>query len=267
VERGFTAGDRFWQYVLFRVRPALLASWVKRLVGVHRRDIDTPGGAFYADPVSQFAVALGSDRGYEPEMSHALGHFLKPAATFVDIGANEGFFSVMASRLVGATGRVVAVEPQSRLKGVVERNFRLNGVTNATLHSCAISDREGTADLFVSPDTNTGSTALRNMTRYRLPSEVVPVTTLTKLFDSEGIRSADLVKMDIEGAEYEAVLGSPGLFEAHRIKAFAFELHHAAIASRGGDPEAVIRFLQGCGYALAPGLPASVWVSPDQGAQ
>ena len=267
MERGFTAGDRFWQYVLFRVRPAMVASWIKRVVGLRRRDIDTSYGTFHIDPVSQFAMALTSVRGYEPEMSNALEHFLKPGATFVDIGANEGFFSVMASRLVGATGKVVAVEPQTRLKGVVERNFQLNGVTNATLLSCAISDHEGNADLFVSPDTNTGSTALRNMTRYRLPKEVVRVTTLLRLFDSEGIQSADLVKMDIEGAEYEAVLGSPELFKAHRIKAFAFELHHAAIASRGGDPEEVIRFLEGCGYSLAPGLPASVWVSPHAGAQ
>lgn len=262
--QGFTAAERFWQRVLFRVRPAPVASWIKRRVGLHRRDFRTDYGVFHIDPVSQFAMAVTSGHGYEPEMSSALRTFLKSGGTFVDIGANEGFFSVMASTLVGATGRVVSVEPQSRLKAVVERNFLLNEVSNATLCCCAISDRLGTADLFVSPDTNTGSTALRNMTRYRLRSEAVPVTTLTRLFDAEGVDCADLVKMDIEGAEYEAILGSQEVFRSRRIKAFAFELHHAAISSRGGDPEAVIRFLEECGYALAPGLPASVWVSPDQ---
>lgn len=262
MKQAFSAGERFWQRVLFRIRPAILASWMKRLIGLRRRDIETDYGSFHVDPVSQFALALTSAKGYEPEMSHAVGWFLKPGGTFVDIGANEGFFAVMAARIVGTGGKVVAVEPQSRLQAVVERNFRLNGVTNAALVPCAISDREGRVDLFVSPDTNTGSTGLQNMTRYRLATESVPVMTLLKLFESHSIASADLVKMDIEGAEFEAILGSPALFESRRIKAFAFEMHEAAIARRGGDPKDVIRFLEKCGYALAAGLPASVWVAP-----
>ena len=104
------------------------------------------------------------------------------------------------------------------------------------------------------------------MTRYGLPRETVAVTTLSKLFESQVIPHADLVKMDIEGAEFEAILGSPDLFESQRIRAFAFELHHGAIEKRGGDPQAVIRLMEKCGYALAPGLPASVWVAPDPAA-
>lgn len=99
-----------------------------------------------------------------------------------------------------------------------------------------------------------------NTTRYPLRTETVAVTTLSKLFDSAGILAADLVKMDIEGAEYEAIFGSPELFESHRVKAFAFELHHAAISRRGLDPAALTRFLVSCGYSIAPGLPAQVWV-------
>lgn len=264
MERAFTARDRFWQNVILHVRPALVASWIKRFIGLRRRDIETRYGIFHIDPVSQFAMALTSTRGYEPEISGALAHFLKSAATFVDIGANEGFFAVMASKLVGATGKIIAVEPQTRLKTVVERNFQLNRVSNATLLPYAISDREGTVELFVSPDTNTGSTALHRTTRYPLHRETVTVTTLSKLFESAGIHTADLVKMDIEGAEFEAVLGSPDLFKSHRIKAFVFELHHAAISSRGRDPAAVERFLESCGYTVAQGLSATVWVSPEQ---
>lgn len=262
MERRFTRRDRIWQFVLFHIRPAFVASWLKKLAGMRRRDIATGRGVFHVDPVSQFAVALASPRGYEPEMCSALEHFLKPSGVFVDVGANEGFFAVMASKLVGGGGRVLAVEPQSRLKVVVERNLRLNRALNAILVQAAISDTEGSVELFVSPDMNTGSTSLRNSTRYRLPSETVSVMTLSQLFEFAGIQSADLVKMDIEGSEYEAVLGSQELFRSHRIRAFAFELHHEAIRNRGKDPEAVVRFLEGCGYSIAPDLPAQVWVAP-----
>jgi FkbM family methyltransferase len=264
MQRRFTATDRFWQNVLFRVRPALAASWLKQALRLRRRDIETQFGLFYIDPFSQFGVALASDRGYEPEMRAALEHFLGPRGTFVDVGANEGFFAVMGSRLVGAAGKVIAVEPQSRLKDVVERNLRLNEAVNATLVSCAISDRDGSVELFVSPDMNTGSTSMHNSTRYRLPVESVPMTTLARLFETHGIQDADLVKMDIEGSEYEAVLGSPELFRSGRIRAFTFELHDSAIAARGRDPGAVTRFLSDCGYRVAPGLPAQVWVAPGR---
>ena len=74
---------------------------------------------------------------------------------------------------------------------------------------------------------------------------------------------ADLVKMDIESFEYEAVTGSTELFRSHKIRALALEMHPTQIISRGHDPSAICRVLESAGYVLAKGLPTNVWVIGD----
>lgn len=250
---------------LLRVRPAFVATWLKKWLGVERREVETPFGRFLIDPVSQFGNALVSGNGYEPEMRHTLERFVRPGSVFLDVGANEGFFSVLASRLVGPRGRVIAVEPQQRLAPVIRANLELNSCANVSVFSCAISDRRGEAELHLSPDTNTGSTALYQSTRYRLPRVTVPVTTLEDLVERSELPSIDFAKMDIEGFEYEAILGSPRLFESGRIAALALELHPGPIAHRGLEPAAIALFLERCGYSLVAGAPTPVWVHRGAG--
>jgi FkbM family methyltransferase len=258
--RKLSPADSPWSRWLLRVRPAFLATWLKKWLGVERQEVETPFGRFLIDPVSQFGNALVSSDGYEPEMRRTLERFVRPGSVFLDVGANEGFFSVLASRLVGPRGRVIAVEPQERLAPVIQTNLELNDCANVALFSCAISDRQGVAELHLSPDTNTGSTALYQSTRYRLPRVTVPVTTLEDFVERSELPAIDFAKMDIEGFEYEAILGSPRLFESGRIAALALELHPGPIAHRGLDPAAIACCLERCGYSLAAGTPTPVWV-------
>lgn len=183
-------------------------------------------------------------------MCLTLQDYLKPGCVFVDIGANEGFFSIIGAKLVGLTGTVIAVEPQSRLKSVLLSNCDYNDVHTIRHLAIAISDYTGFAEMHISPDTNPGSTAMWRSTRYRLPTERVETLTLAELLDRENIGYAELVKMDIEGAEYEAILGSRDLFRNGRVRALALELHPSAIRSRGLDPDAIHSFLINAGYEL-----------------
>jgi FkbM family methyltransferase len=259
-----TLKDRVLQKLLLRVRPASLAALLKKGLGVERSVIVTDTGRFFIDPVSGFGALLSAG-AYEPGVVMALWALLEPGACFVDVGANEGYFSVIASKLVGDRGRVIAVEPQRRLRAVLEKNFELNGVTNVEIADIAISDQPGSASLHLSPDTNTGSTALRQSTRYATKQETVETCTLEALLASRGIERVDLLKMDIEGFEYEAILGSPELFRSRRIRALALELHGRALVERSRAPEDILAFLRSCGYRLELGLEHnlsnSVWVA------
>jgi FkbM family methyltransferase len=183
-------------------------------------------------------------------MCRALRGYLKPGGVFVDVGANEGFFSIIAARLVGPTGLVVAVEPQSRLKPVLMTNCQLNNAHSIHIVNVAVSNVSGFSLLHLSPDTNPGSTALWRSTRYKLPTERVETLTLSAVFDRQKLEYADLVKMDIEGAEYEAILGSRELFRSGRVGALALELHPAAIQKRGLDAGAIDCFLRDAGYEI-----------------
>lgn len=254
---------RIFSPLLRVLRPAWIASLAKRMIKVQRLQVQTEHGLFYVDPISHLGNLLISEGIYEDCMVSTLKKYLSPGAVFVDVGANEGYFSVLASALVGASGRVVAIEPQSRLQTVLQQNFELNGCSNIKLISTAISDAENTAELYLTPDTNTGASGLSRGTRYRLPTETVQTTTLLKLIADQQLEQIDLMKMDIEGFEYEALLGAEAVLRTGQIKALALELHPAAIIVRGLDPGKIVTLLHDCGYFQDPNSETSVYLAPQ----
>jgi FkbM family methyltransferase len=250
------------QHLLLRIRPAFLATYLKKLLRIERVVVDTSRGRFLLDPVSNLGARLMRTGEYEPDMTRTLEHYLAPSSTFLDVGANEGYFSVIGSKLVGPAGRVIAVEPQSRLQAILSENLRLNDALRVQVVSAAISDRSGTAPLYISPDTNTGSTSLALTTAYSLPTEEVPTRTLSDLLSECRVGSVDLMKMDIEGFEYEAILGSKELFASHRIKALALELHPSVLAKKRLNPDDITNFLRESGYRRESRFSNDVWVAP-----
>lgn len=239
--------------MLMRIRPAPLAAVLKFLLRVRRIEIATTEGHFWVDPASYQGQALLLDGLYERELLATVKALLPPGGTFVDLGANEGYFSVVAAGRVGPTGRVLAIEPQRRLEPVLRRNFELNSCTQTTLAAVAVSDHPGTAELHLTPSMNNSASGLRAPTRYPLFRQPVALATLAQVFAQAGIDRCDLLKIDIEGWEYEAVLGSRELFTARRVRRIALELHPHLLAPRGLDARAITDFLQSCGYREIPG--------------
>jgi FkbM family methyltransferase len=233
---------------LMHIRPAPLAALLKWLLRVKRLEIATPEGRFWVDPASYQGQQLMQHQIYEPAMLGALKEQVRPGGVFADLGANEGYFSVVAARLVGPQGRVLAVEPQRRLEPVLRRNFALNGCHQITLVTAAISDRSGSAQLHLTPSMNNSASGLMAPTRYPLLRQPVVLATLSQVLAQAGIERCDVMKIDIEGWEYEAILGSRDVFAQGRVRTLALELHPHLLAPRGLDAGAITRFLAACGY-------------------
>lgn len=248
--------------LLMHIRPAPLAVLLKRLLRIRRMELGTAEGKFWIDPASYLGLTLDRDGVYEPRTLAAIKSLLRPGDCFVDVGANEGYFSVAASRCVGAGGRVIAVEPQDRAIAALRRNLELNGCGNVRHEAVGISDAPGTALLNLTPDMNNSASGLSVPTRYRLPVQEIRLTTLADLFSGCAVAEGAVVKMDIEGWEYEAILGSPELFRAARIRALVLELHPHLIRPRGLEPEKILQFLDHCGYRTEDQL---VWAKPAAG--
>ena len=214
---------------LLHIRPAPLASALKRLFRVKRVMVNTKIGHMWLDPVSIMGVRIATGE-YEPDVIAKIQANFPAGGVFLDIGANEGVFSLVAAK---TARQVIAVEPQSRLIPVIQENLRLNGLTNVSIVRAAISDQSGAGTLHLSPDINNGSTALHQHTRYQVDTETTPLMTFTELFDRHGLQVVDFMKMDIEGHEYEAILGSPEIFREQRIKTFIVEFHGTHMENRG----------------------------------
>jgi FkbM family methyltransferase len=244
---------------IMKVRPAFVGSCLKKALRIKRRMVDTAHARLYVDPLSIFGFTILREGVYEPLLTTAVKDILRPGDTFVDLGANEGYFSIIAAKQVGTSGRVISIEPQSRLQYVLTRNIVENDVSNVLTVPCAVSDSVGTATLFLNPDITNGGSGLARFTRYRLPTEIVYQTTLSRLFHTCGVEAVRLMKMDIEGFEYETLLGSRELFRAGQIDHIAVDFQPHQIDGRGKSIAHLRDFLTECGYALDPRYQTGIW--------
>jgi FkbM family methyltransferase len=248
---------------LLRVRPAPFAVFLKRILRIQRVITETSTGRYWVDPVSNLGFALINEGSYEPGMQKTLARFLGPGKVFVDVGANEGYFTVQGAQLTSPGGRVIAVEPQKRLIPIIVENLHLNDLKNVDIVCAAISNETGAGVMHLAPNTNSGSSGLYRTTKYVVPKQKIKLLTLANVLEQHAIDYVDLVKMDIEGFEYEAILGSPRLFEKKCIKAMALELHPTILARRSKSIREIELFLKSAGYMPVRPFGNAIWLAAD----
>ena len=244
---------------LMRVRPVELAALLKWVLRPGRVECTAMGLVLQVDPASDFGSQLLSLRTYEPEMTGAVLGLLRPGDVFLDVGANEGWFSVLAARAVGKSGRVLAVEPQERLWPVLIRNFILNDLANVELIPYGMAARRGVASLALYPSINTGATSIVDEPRRGLFTvRAIPTKSLDELADDHRAPSIRLAKIDVEGYELEVLRGAPKLL-ARGIDYLLVELHPARLHRRGQSVEMVNAVLLEAGYVRADRPGINLW--------
>ena len=132
--------------------------------------------------------------------------YLKPGMTFVDVGANIGSHTVHGARLVASTGKVFSFEADAETFELLRNNVKLNSIGNATLYRQCVADKEGTVTFNISAN-SARSSLLRKGTSQR----TLLASTLDHLLPPE--TQVDLLKIDVEGADYQVLTGARRLFE------------------------------------------------------
>ncbi|MFD0419829.1 FkbM family methyltransferase [Streptomyces sp. NPDC127108] len=175
-----------------------------------------PGVRFAVDTqdlIQRYLYLFGS---WEPHMTRWLRGRLRPGDTFVDVGANIGYFGVLASRLVGPTGRVVTVEASPVFHERLLRQVRLNACGNVRALNAAVSDRTQTLTFVLASSHNMGANSI---VPYDGPAESkfdIEARPLPELLDDEEIATARVVKIDVEGAEGGVVRGMAPMLDRLR---------------------------------------------------
>jgi FkbM family methyltransferase len=148
---------------------------------------------------------LGS---YEWETQKRIAQEVRPGSVFFDVGANVGFYSLLAAMRVD-TGRVYAFEPLPENIAFLRQHLKMNRIRNVEVLQVAISNRPGTAS-FVSEST-------RAMGKLEAGGSLaVETATLDCLIAEDRVASPDFIKMDIEGGEFGALLGATQCFRKGR---------------------------------------------------
>ncbi|WP_329367150.1 FkbM family methyltransferase [Streptomyces sp. NBC_00669] len=236
-----------------------------------RRVTETATGARFAvdtqDLIQRYLYLFGT---WEPRMTHWLQNRLGPGDTYIDVGANIGYFSVLASQLVGPTGHVVAIEASRPFLDRVEQNARLNGCTNIRAVHTAVSDKDQTLTFILASSANMGANSI---VPWDGPTESVfdiDAHPLPDVLTDEEIERARVVKVDVEGAEGSVVRGMAPMLERLRPDAeVTVEVTPERMEQLGDSVEELLDTMRGAGfhvYRLANEYAAATYPTALRGA-
>lgn len=188
----------------------------------------------------QYDLVLGI---HEPEVVEWIESELKEGMTFVDIGPNVGYYTLLGSRCVGTSGKVVALEPDPDVLAILRRNIEINRVGNVQLIHGAASESCGRAKL---GRARSSSYCTGLYCEDAVDWIDVPRYSLDALINELGIGAVDLVKLDVEGAELEVIEGMSQLLRVNHPR-LIMELHGPL---EGTETQPAAQKLKQAGYTV-----------------
>ena len=172
--------------------------------------------------------------GWEEETTRIFKEVAKEGDVIVDIGANIGYYTLLAARIVGSSGQVYAFEPDPSNYKILVNNIGLNEFTNVITEEKAVSDKLGTLNFYLNRQ-DMGAHTIYETDKYKKIITIESVT-LDEYFEGREC-PINVVKMDIEGAELAALKGMENIIKMNEdLKIFA-EFHLPWIRRAGIEPE------------------------------
>ena len=190
---------------------------------------------------------------YEPHIVSLVRAHLAGGDTFFDLGANVGYFSLLASEIVGEAGKVYAFEPVPENCRALERAIQANSLHNVVVEQAAvIGPGCATANIFVRVGAgNSGLSSILDSRRYQTRLQQVPATTLDEYIARAGIDRVRLMKIDIEGAEPMALQGAARLLAREDAPDVVCEVNQFLLRQRGMSGEDLAGLFSDFGYCVS----------------
>lgn len=177
---------------------------------------------------------------HEKEMTDVFCEEVTEGMTMVEIGANIGYYTLIAADEFGPSGTVHAIEPVPENHEILRKNLEINGYGDIATHNLAISDSEGETEMILTEESNWGSIVdpdegnvsqhrREKMREKREGSITVPTTTVDKFVSETLTDDVDVFRMDIEGAEEQAIAGMAETLQSASAPCKLFiEIHNNA---------------------------------------
>ncbi len=195
---------------------------------------------------------LSKDKVWEPFETEIMKKFFKKNTVFIDIGAHIGYYTLLCAS-IAKEGKVFSFEPEKENFDILKENILENNFKNVIPSDFAISNREGSASLYLSNEDNTGDNRFfandfREIPEKRRVSKVKCIS-LDKFLATYKI-TPDVIKMDIQGAELLALKGmEKTLKQATKVALFT-EFWPRGILANGGSPSDFLNLLSQYGFEI-----------------
>jgi FkbM family methyltransferase len=207
--------------------------------------VEVEGIKLYLDSKSTFAPGLMINRTYDKGTTKLFRDLIKEGMVILDIGANVGYYSLIAARLAGEKGLVFAFEPAPDNFAFLVKNIEVNGFSNIIPVQKAVSNKTGKGSLFLwdEPD-------LHSMREHNEKGAIeVEVTSVDEFMENIN-RPIDLVKMDVEGWEMRVLEGMPETIRRNPNLKIITEFSPHYLQKSGCSPAGFLEKLKDCGFKL-----------------
>ena len=154
----------------------------------------------------------------EPHVTSNLLSVVRKGDVVIDVGAYIGAYTLLAARHAGSNGNVISFEPNPQSYSRLIRNIELNGFTNVKAVNCAVGDESTVKNFKI-------NSFLSNIDSSRQSSTLVKMVTLDSIIRGNGVSSVKLIKIDVEGYEYNVLKGLAASFKKHIVKNLIIEVH------------------------------------------
>lgn len=178
--------------------------------------------------------------------------FLTPDSTFIDIGANIGWYTVIASLLLGENGKVISIEPEKSNLDLLQQNCKINNCDNVSIVTAAALDKNGTTNFYLNSE-NFGdhsiakNTHLRTFSKIESEQKIITTIAVDSLFTLDEWRKVSLIKIDTQGCESAVLAGMKNNLIHHRPK-LIIEFAPAHIYQAGYSAFELFAFIENYGY-------------------
>ena len=187
---------------------------------------------------------------WDPALTAMIQSTLKPGDVFLDVGAHAGYCTLLAAKQVGPTGVVLACEPNPASVRQLEANIERSRLGNVIVESTAIGDSTDPVTLFLNAESNSGMASLSKANVSGNTGLSVQCAPLDELVRKHGIERADLVKIDVEGAEMLVLRGMKDILRRLR-PTVVLELEPHLLSSFGVTVSDVTQFLEDVDYSVS----------------
>lgn len=199
------------------------------------------------DVIGPEILAYGCHEEYETELFKKA---LSPSMVIADIGANMGYYSLIAAKLVGGRGKVYAFEPDPTNYDLLVANIHANNFTNIIPIQRVVSNKAETVKLFLDRG-NSGAHTLceSNIQTDRSGFVEVEAITLDAYFNGEGNSRVDFIKMDVQGAEGRVIEKAHEILKRNNLK-ILMEFWPQGLRNMGTDPAELLETLRGYDFSI-----------------
>lgn len=185
---------------------------------------------------------------YEENETNYLLNKSKNVNTFIDIGANVGYFSLLTSaNICKNNGKIFAFEPITRTFERLQENIFLNNITCINNYKIAISDSNTSLEINIGNDQNWGMSSINKHDQLSSLSETVKCQTLDSFCEEHHITAIDLVKIDVEGAEFKVLKGMINVIQLYKPE-ILIEIIDTHLNQQGVNSSDIFKYLWSKGY-------------------